>query len=519
LRGNGARVKRILQEWPFVIVLSAVGFAFYPMLNAELGMIDDWGIVDNLGRGLTFANILEWIPSTLEHNGRFRPACMALWDLEIVAVGANASQFHFDRLLMAGISASALYLAARVFLSPVLSGVVTLMFFSGPQNEIWAHLQCCESYGNTVVLMGLAAIIVQVSRGIWRPTRLAPGLALLLFAGFLKESFIPLLPATLVFIYGILPWTPAKVFVGLSRPSVMDGVVMLLLVAGLVTQVVMTIQGLETYGHFRSADVSVTSFVVTVWWMITNYAKYTLWFVPVVVGLARLLLDSLQNRNDPNRVRELFKMLVLLSAGGLLILAPQAVVYAGTPQAGRYLTPGNIFVIFASILGLYYLSRAITTHAHAELRGGVIGMLAVLSLVGIFITHRGAEAEAASTRKFQERVTEIVQLKEQHPELPLLFYSARVWDREPLISVASYVKARLPNRERPFLNTFNWSTVANSRLEERMADRMLHQSKDGDEYFTRIADFRGTDGRCIAVIFTGFEDGHRCAYGIHVSID
>ena len=74
-------------------------------------------------------------------------------------------------------------------------------FFSGPQNEIWTRLGPQEAYGVPLVLAGLAWIVVQLERHNWQPTWLFPGFAVLLLAGFVKESFIPVLPGALAFIY------------------------------------------------------------------------------------------------------------------------------------------------------------------------------------------------------------------------------------------------------------------------------------------------------------------------------
>lgn len=144
------------------------------------------------------------------------------------------------------------------------------------------------------------------------------------------------------------------------------------------------------------------------------------------------------------------------------------------------------------------------------------GMLIALALVRVVGTHGESGAEALSTHKFQAKVSEIIQLKGQHPELPLLFYSTNALDREPLVSVATYVGAKLPNSERPFLNPFNWETSANSAMKVRLAKIMTAESLQGDKYFAKISDFPGSAGRCIAVIFSDVNENPSCEYSVRI---
>ena len=335
-------------------------------------------------------------------------------------------------------------------------------------------------------------------------------------AGFMKESFIPVLLAALVFIYGIMPWIIPAVISGHRPLRLLDRVILLFLLMSVGGQIFMTMTMLHTYGHFHSAENSLTSFLYTIKSMIESYAKNTLWFVPVMAGAVRLLPRNPQQWREQGWHVDLLRAVVLLIAGGVLILGPQAVIYSGSSLAGRYLTPGNLFIVFAAALGFYLLSSNLVDQSHAELRGVVIGMLIAVALVRAFGTHRESAAEALATHKFQTKLTEIVQLKTQHPKLPLLFYSTDVSDREPLISVATFLAAKLPNRERPFLNPFHWETEANSLRDRRLAKLITEESLEGDKYFAKISDFRGDDGRCIAVVFSGFTENYRCEYVVRL---
>jgi heme A synthase len=210
------------------------------------------------------------------------------------------------------------------------------------------------------------------------------------------------------------------------------------------------------------------------------------------------------------------KAIVLLVVGGFLILVPQWFVYSGNSLAGRYLTPGNLFIVFAAALGLYLCSNNFVERDRAKLRGIVVGMLIAVTLYRLLGTYREANAAALATYKFQKKLAEIVALKTQHPALPLLFYSTNVSDREALVSVARFLAVRLPNPERPFLNPFNWEAGADSPRKIRLAKRLREESLENDGLFAKISDFHGSNGRCIAVIFSGFTENFQCAYSVRV---
>jgi hypothetical protein len=513
-------VKRLWREWPLVVVFGCIVFMLHPMLHADFGMIDDHEIVSILGRDnrVLISELSPLIQQwAIEHRGRFRPGYYVLRILEAFVVGDHASLWYTNRVLLALVSALALYWALRVLLHPFLAGVVTLLFFSGSQNEIWTKLGPAEAYGVPLVLVGLAWIAVQLGRHNWQPTRLFPGFVVLWLAGFVKESFIPIVPGVLVFIYIVMPVMLPSMVPGHPRFRLLDVLLLLMLVIGLSTQVGLTLRMLNTYSHPYVAEISLGSFLSAIKSTLERYAKDTLWFVPVVAGLAGLLPRNSQEWKEPNWRGDLMKAIVLLVAGGFLILVPQWFVYSGNPLAGRYLTPGNLFIVFAAALGLYLCSNNFGGRGRAEVRGVVAGMLIVVTLFRLLGTYREANAAALSSHKFQTKLAAIVALKTQHPELPLLFYSTNILDREPLTSVAIFLAIRLPNPEQPFLNTFNWETEADSPWKLRLAGSLRKQSVEGDEYFAKISDFRGSHGQCIAVIFSGFTENFRCAYSVRLS--
>jgi hypothetical protein len=513
-------VKRLLREWPLVFVFGCIVFMLHPMLHADFGMIDDHEIVSILGRDnrVKISDISPLIHQwAIEQTGRFRPGYYVLRILEAFFVGNHAALWYTNRLLLALVSALALYGGLRVILRPLLAGAVTLLFFSGPQNEMWTRLGPQEAYGVPLVLAGLAWIVVQLERHNWRPTRLFPGFAVLLLAGFVKESFVPVLPGVLVFVYIVMPSILPSIVPGHPRFRPLDVLILLLLVTGLGTQVWLTVRMLDAYGHNTAAEISLRSFLYKSMSTLERYSKDTLWFVPVVAGLAGLLPRKSREWKEPRWRGDLMKATVLLVAGGFLILVPQWFVYGGSPLAGRYLTPGNLFTVFAAALGLYLCSNNFVERNRAKLRGVVVGLLIAITLYRLLGTYQEANVAALATHKFQTELAEIVDLKTQHPELPLLFYSTNVSDREPLISVASFLAVRLPNPEQPFLNPFNWEVGADSRQKRRVAKRIAEESLEGDKFFAKISDFHGSNGQCIAVIFSGFTENFRCAYSVRVS--
>lgn len=512
--------KRLLWEWPIAFVFGCILFMLYPMVNAEFGIIDDHEIVNILGRNSQI-RIPELFSSirdrAIEPGQRFRPGYYVLRILEAFLVGDNAHLWHINRLLFALVSASALYLAIRIFLDPLPTGAATLLFFSGPQNEIWINLGPSESYGVPLLLLGLAWILVQLSRHHWRPTQLFPGFALLSAAGFIKESFIPLLPGTLVFIYFVIPRIFPSIIPDRPRRYLSDLLISFCLVAVIAAQFLMTVRRLRTYGHIYSAELTTTSFFYVIKPMLMRYCKDTLWFVPVMAGFFTLVPKNREEWRRQGSGRELIRAVILLTAGGLFILGPQWLVYGGNHWlAGRYFTPGNLFAVFAAVLGLYLLTTSLIERRYAELRGIVIGLLIAIAILRALGTHEEATAAAASSRAFQAKLAEIVQLKTNHPGFPLLFCSTKVFDIEPIVSVARFLAVRLPNPEQLFLNTFNWETGARTPFEKELANELRDKSLKGDEYFAKIADFRGSDGQCIAVLFSGATENYPCEYLVRV---
>jgi hypothetical protein len=515
-------LKRVLREWPLIAVFGCIVFMVSPVITADFGLIDDHEIISFTGRDgqVSTHDLVTLIQQrAIEENGRFRPGYYVSRILESFLVGGNARLWHLNRLILALGSAAALYLAMRVPMPPFPAGIATLLFFAGAQSEIWIALGPAETYGIPLVLIGLAWIVVQLGRRHPEPTALFPGLALLLLAGFVKESFIPVLPAALVFVYLVLPRVKGSVVPGRPRLEATDIVLGLAVIAGVVVQVWMTARMMRTYGHVHSGTIStLASLLAPAGPMVVHYSKHTLWILPVLAGVLTLVPTNKLERARRGWRAEVIQAIVLLTTAAVLILAPQWVVYGATESlAGRYLTPGNLFPVFAAALGLCLLWRNPVTQSRLMLRGSVAGLLIAVALASVIVTRREATSAAKANQQFQAKLAEIVQAKTQYPEFPLLFYSADTGDREPLYSVATFLTAKLPDPgERPFLNPFDWETKADSPLEKRLAELIAKQSLEGDEVFAKIADFHGVDGRCIAVVFSGFSEDTRCHQTVYM---
>ena len=505
------------KEWPLALVLAAILFMLLPMFQANFTVTDDHEIVSFFGpdHRVTFSEFFDLVRSrAFETNGRFRPGYYVLRIVETTLLGYNPVLWHANRVFLAFVCAFALYRLIRVALPPICAAVITFLFFSGPQNEIWVNLGAGETYGIVLVLSGLALAATAIERG-ERGVSFSLGLLLVALAGFVKESFIPMFPASVVFIFGVLPrFLPLHIRQRL-RVKVSDLIVLALLTAGTGIQLWATIANLHAYGHIYSGQTAWASLARASGWMLARYSKDTLWFVPIAAALAACI----PKRSTPlRRARgsHFIQTVILFAVATVLLLLPQSIVYGGSPyNAGRYLVPGNLFAVFVAAVGFYYLRCATDGERTRVVRGAVVALLLVIAVVGALRTFRVSMAEARASQQFQTRLSDIVRLKRAHPEAPLLFCSTKLLDREPLTSVATFLSAQLPG-DRPYLRTFDWEAVAKSDLDRRLAMLLRHESLYGDRLFSGITQFTVRDGQCIGVIFSGSGDSCHCRYAVRM---
>ena len=124
--------------------------------------------------------------------------------LEAYVAGDSPAQWHMDRFVLAGVSALALYSALRILLAPLPAGVTALLFFSGSQNPSGSPSVPTNPMRlpwSSAASLGLLCSCNDVTGGQSHCSRAS----FVFVAGFVKETFMPILPGTLVFIYGLLP--------------------------------------------------------------------------------------------------------------------------------------------------------------------------------------------------------------------------------------------------------------------------------------------------------------------------
>ena len=353
--------RSVAREWPAGIVLAWLLFMIYPTFQSGFALVDDHEIVSFLGPDHRI-HTTELLPlmrdSAFEQNGRFRPAYYAFRILEAYVAGDSPARWHMDRFVLAGVSALALYFALRILLAPLPAGVTALLFFSGSQNEIWIALGPNESYAIALVFSGFAWIAVQLQRRHWRPVALLPGFLLLFVAGFVKETFMPILPCTLVFIYGLLPLIVSGAGSLRTQLRAVDTLTLVALVGGVGVHAALILVTLRTYGHQYSAQLTAGGVIAAIIPTLARYSKDTLWFIPVMAGAISVAPRTSRQWRQSSERRDVLNIIVLVAASVVLILLPQWVMYANSPwQPGRYLVPGNLFAIVCTAVGLHYLDK------------------------------------------------------------------------------------------------------------------------------------------------------------------
>jgi hypothetical protein len=111
--------------------------------------------------------------------------------VEAAFAGTHTHIWYLDRFVLALIAGGAIVTLAYGYVTRITMVVLPLMLIAGPQSEMWTMLGPQETYAVPMVLVGLALVR-------WRHQ--TSGLALLLAAGLVKESFVLLVPAILVWL-------------------------------------------------------------------------------------------------------------------------------------------------------------------------------------------------------------------------------------------------------------------------------------------------------------------------------
>ncbi len=502
---------------PLLVVLGYVLAVTYPNFSAGLGIIDDHVLVGFLGNDgrIAAGEVLPLMRGhALETIGRFRPLFYPLVILETYLSGGDARLLYGSRLAMALVSACAVYAAARTLLGATDAALVALLFFCGGQSELWVRLAASESMAVPLAAAGLALVARRVRPGepAPGPAALFPGFALLLLSGLLKESFIPLLPAVMAFVYIVLPLLYPGAVRWPARPGARDAVALAVLLTGLAAEVVGVYYFLRLHGHQYSGGFSWTTFAETFRVMLVRFSWESGWVVPAAAGLALA--------PTAGGFGELARRAALLAACALLLLPPQAMIYATslhTGFPGRYLAPGHFFAVVAAALGLWWLSRASAGAARAFARVAVLATVAVVALSNGRRVHEQAWVNAVATREFQERLATLIELKQQHPELPLVFRSESALDYEPVWSLQQYLAARLPGYDGAFLVVSDREAPGATPFDRQLVGELRQYSTEGsDVWRVRPISELPDDGRgCVEVLFGKAQPGG-CAHSVRI---
>jgi hypothetical protein len=509
-------VRGLGSTWPLFLVWGLLLGMLWPALDSVFAIIDDHEIVTLLGRQgrIDLAEAVSLIQRQIrgEGQGRFRPAYLVLRILQAHVVGSDPAWWHLNRLLLGLLSATLLYVALRAAVAPLPAAVFTLLFFAGPQNEIWIRLGPSEAYGVPLSLAGIAWISTAWVRGRRRPLLMAPGFVLLWLSGFTKESFIPLLPAALVFLYLVVPLLVPEERTLWRRFTVADFLVLGLAMAGFFGQVALVLQVLRDFGHVYLKTFSWLASAATLGTMLLWFSKDTAWWVVILAALFCRWRYAQQGAGQD--WRETLRMGLFLLAGVGLLLVPQAAIY-GVDLAGRYLIPGNLFVVFAVVVGYRELST-LTAPPVPWVRRGVLAILGGMVCWSAIETYENAEGHALSTQEFQASLTEVVKLKEEHPSAPLVFCSESPEDFEALYSVVFYLRVRLPDEQRPVLRFSVPEASADSPLDEHLVQQLCAISAQGNYLFRGLAELPPNTNDCIAVLFTVRDEAIPCAHSVRI---
>jgi hypothetical protein len=486
------------------LVWMALVLMLAPMQRAWFAVIDDHHVAMLAGpdfrisAGEAAAGAGRWLVHA--RGGRFRPLFWVLWHLEACWAGTDPSRWHFDRLALALVTATALYLAAEAVLPPLLAALAAFTFFCGFQTEIWMRILAQEIFGAVLASIGLAIVTRRLAAGRTSAIALLPGLILIGLAGLTKESFAPLLPAALVFVYLVLPRIggPAAALARRDR-AVLVALAVLAAVTG-----VTVLRARLVYGPLYLEPTTLVSFRTNAWrhlWLVT---KDSGWPLPVAAAAAALAWTRAARALWLARAG-------WLAAGALLLLVPQWIVYGGGPVEGRYLVPGSLFAVWATGLGLR------TLHERRGQRGAALLIAcAVASLVWFagkwtVRDRRVAHARARATHEHRAAIDAVVAARTRMPSPDVVFRTEDPFDFERVDSAWSFLSARLGPGFRPFLlATDERRSQRSVALGDHLA-RLQRERTEGREHaFQAWGAYAGTAEQCLEITFDADPDRTVC---------
>jgi hypothetical protein len=371
------------------VYAAALGYVMAPMMGAQFSHVDDHEIAVMIGpsQHIALADVPGKIAQfAMENDGRFRPGYYFLRVVEAAFAGTHTHIWYLDRFVLALIAGGAIVTLAYGYVTRITMVVLPLMLIAGPQSEMWTMLGPQETYAVPMVLVGLALVR-------WRHQ--TSGLALLLAAGLVKESFVLLVPAILVW----LAWRQGR---AAWRTIAIAGAIVGLEAAGVAIEVL-------RFGDFYGQTRSVGSAIATAWQMLGQFSTASGWYLAGLLGLCA----AAYVKGGP-----MARTAALLSGGAFaLVFLPQAYFYGGDPAAvaGRYLLPALFFAILVAALG-YWVAEGVDRSRAMIGASVVVALTSMLLMVPQLRTSKGtAAAFAADTQSFQAGIHQVEDLVQSDP--------------------------------------------------------------------------------------------------------
>jgi hypothetical protein len=490
------------------VLWAALVLMLWPMQRAWFTVVDDHHVVALAGAdGRVSAReaAAGLRAQAFERNGRVRPLFWVLWHLEALRAGTDPARWHRDRLVLALLAAAALYAAAETALPPPLAALAAFASFCGFQNEIWMRLRVQETYGMPLAALGAALLARPLAGGWTTPSRLWPGWLALGLAGLVKESFVPLLPAALIFVYKVYPRPgfPVRGAAGSRRDRVLLGAAVVLAAA----MGVALLEARWRFGPLYGAPLTAASLATNAWrhvWLVT---KDSGWPLPVLAaGLALVLARAPRS--------EWRHPAVLLAAGAALLLAPQWLVYGSGSVEARYLAPGCFFATWACAVGL----RALWDQARP---GGVVAarLLLAAAVVGLVALDAKwvrrdravARSRAEHTQAYRAALDAVADALRRRPELDLVFRTEDPFDFEPVDSAWRFLAWRLGPELQPYLLASDRRRSRDgTEIGDRLAAQMSDRAAGAEHAFRSQAAFPGDPDRCLEVTLRADPAGAVC---------
>jgi hypothetical protein len=478
--------RRLERAAGLLLVCGAVAVMLAPMQGAWFTVIDDHHVVGLAGddgrvsAGEAAARARGWM---FERNGRVRPLFWVLWHLEAWWAGVDPAWWHADRLVLALITAAALYVALESMLPPLAAALAAFGFFCGFQNEIWMRLRVQETYASVLAALGIAVLARRLARGRASPMALLPGFAALALAGLVKESFVPLLPAALAFVFVIRPaLARVETRSGWTRA---DRVVLIALAAWAAAAASLLLWARITYGPAYREPLTLASLAANALRHVWLLSKDSFWPLP-------LLAAAVAHARAPRGAWR--PAVLLLLAGIVLILAPQWLIYSSGPLAGRHLVPGILFAVGASALGFQAL------RGHRALLAAALAALALLEAKWVRRDRAVARARAALTQEHRAAVEAVVEAKRRQPELEIVIRTDDPYDFEPVDSAWKFLAARLGRGFRPFLAAADrHRSQPGAVMGDHLADLLRARAEGREAAFRPQSEIPGDPARCLEV--------------------